>query len=42
MIAILLAIGLIAAFAWIVLLLVEFGQDPCDGGAGGGGGDVGG
>ena len=37
MIAILLAIGLIAVFAWIVLLLVEFGQDPGDGGGGGGG-----
>ena len=38
MIVALLAIGLIAAFVWIALLLVEFGQDPDGGGGDGGGG----
>jgi hypothetical protein len=32
----LLTIGLIAAFVWIALLFVEFGQDPDDDGGGGG------
>lgn len=40
MIIALLAIGLVAVFAWLVLLLLEFGQDPGGDGddAGGGGG----
>jgi hypothetical protein len=38
MIIALLAIGLVAVFAWLVLLLVEFGQDPGGDDAGGGGG----
>lgn len=38
MIVVLLTIGLIAVFAWLVLLLLEFGQDPGDDGGGGGGG----
>lgn len=41
MIVALLAIGLIAAFVWIALLLVEFGQDPGGDGDGGGGGGAG-